>query len=111
MHKTFTGFSRKKIRDIHALSLDFNEKKGNSHERVMLDLMREHVLEIEQLYALGDKHYLVETGDLLILCLELLAEAKTDPDLIMDRCYNRYNKKISGLIEKDKLADRKTKGR
>lgn len=102
MQKTFTDISQKNIKNIHALSAEFNNLRQEVHTQVLLDLMAEHIEEIRELHGSKNDHYLVETGDLLILCLELLAEAKADPDFIMDKCYKRYNKKLYGLIKEFK---------
>ncbi|MCK4995222.1 MAG: hypothetical protein KAS13_09305 [Candidatus Omnitrophica bacterium] len=110
MQKTFTGFSRKNIRGIHKLSSKLNEIKHKAHEQVLLDLMGEHAEEIKQLYELENAHYLVETGDLLILCLELLEAAQENPDIIMEKCYKRYNEKLSGLISEFKKQKGKKNG-
>ncbi len=110
MQKTFTGFSRKNIKAIHDLSLKYNKLKNKIHAQVLLNLMSEHAGEINQLYKAEDKHYIVETGDLLILCLELLKEAQADPDVILDKCYKRYYKKLSGLIEEFKKQKGKKNG-
>ena len=102
MQKTFTGFSRKNIKAIHALSVKYNELKKRKHGQVLLELMDAHAKEIALLYKNKNKHYIVETGDLLILCLELLEEARVCPDIILDKCYKRYYEKLSGLIEESK---------
>lgn len=51
------------------------------------------------LRAKGDAHYLVETGDLIILCLEILIENNQSPDRILSRCYDRYKKKLTTLLK------------
>jgi hypothetical protein len=95
--KSLTAHAKKNIREIHALSARYNGK-GGKHAEKLLGLVRKHAKEITELYREKDAHFPVEVGDLLILCHELLVEAKTDPDKIMEKCYNRYRKKLSHLI-------------
>ena len=54
--------------------------------------------EIEKLADKKDPHYLIETGDLLILCFELLLEAGVDIDEVVLKCFERYEKKLGELI-------------
>jgi len=60
--------------------------------------MRHHIGEIEELALRQDRHFLVETGDLAVLCLELLLEHGVSPDKIMGRCFGRYERKLNGLL-------------
>lgn len=102
MSKSFTPFSKRHIKAIHRLSQHYNRLRHKKHPRVLLDLIKEHAQEIAQLYGKKDKHYVTETGDLLILCLELVKEAQADPDRLMEKCYERYYTKLKQLIEKRK---------
>ena len=88
-----------RIRGIHARSLEFNKLVGMPHQKRLLDLMRKHVDEIAELAQGGDNHYLVETGDLLILCYEMLLEGGSSIDEVTLRCFERYEKKLDELIE------------
>ncbi len=108
MQKTFTVFSRKNIKAIHELSLRYNGLKKKKHAQVLLELMDAHAKEIALLYKNKNKHYIIETGDLLILCLELIKEAQADADLIAEECYKRYYKKLNGLLEEH---DRQKRGK
>ncbi len=110
MRKTFSESSRKNIKQIHALSLKYNKWKKRNHAQVLLELMDAHAKEIALLYKNKNKHYVVETGDLLILCLELLEEAQADTDVILDKCYERYYKKLNGLIEEHSKQKRERNG-
>ena len=89
----------KRIRGIHARSKEFNKRVGMPHQERLLDLMRKHIDEIETLARAGDPHYLVETGDLLILCYELLLESGASIDEVTLKCFERYEKKLKQLIE------------
>jgi len=101
MPKSFTAFSKKHIKKIHRLSARYNKMRKKEHPEVLLELIKEHAQEIAQLYKNKDKHYVTETGDLLILCCELIKEARADADLIMEKCYRRYYRKLASLIEKE----------
>ncbi len=97
--KSLTNFARKELKAIHGYSTRYNKLLKKNHSLALLELMVEHVDEIRQRHSRGDKHYLIETGDLLILCLELIKESKSCPDVILSRCYGRYHKKLPGLIK------------
>ena len=97
MEKSITDYGNKNIRAVHSLSGQYNGAEGG-HTRVLLDLVRKHACEIEELYAKGDGHFTVEVGDLLILAMELILESGEDIDAIMDLCYGRYRKKLTELI-------------
>jgi putative component of toxin-antitoxin plasmid stabilization module len=98
-NKSLTNFARKELDAIHGYSTRYNKLLNKNHSLVLLELMAEHVDEIRQRHGKGDKHYLIETGDLLILCLELIKEAKCCPDVILSKCYGRYHKKLPMLIK------------
>jgi hypothetical protein len=102
-HLSLTAYARKNIREIHALSEKYNGKRGK-HAEKLLSLVREHAREITKLHIKKDPHFLIETGDLMVLCLELLAERKGDADGVMEKCYERYKKKLGGLIKKNQAG-------
>ncbi len=87
-----------RIRGIHGLSKMYNHKVDYDHSRRLLDLMASHAAEIEALWAAGNRHFLVETGDLIILCLELLLEHEASMDDILRTCFDRYEKKLTQLL-------------
>jgi hypothetical protein len=88
----------KRVRGIHQLSSHYNQLVGKVHEVRLLELMAHHVAEIEELLRLKDKHFLVETGDLAVLCLELLLEYRASPDKILNECFGRYERKLNSLL-------------
>ena len=94
------GPALERIRGIHDLSREFNALTGKPHQERLLELMRAHIPEIEELAREGDPHYLIETGDLLILCFELLLEGKADIDEVTRKCFERYENKLTGLIQR-----------
>ena len=87
-----------RVKRIHLRSQRYNKLVGMSHPQRLLTLMRQHVCEIGDLQVRQDPHFLVETGDLLILCWELLLEHKISPDKIFLKCCGRHEKKLDGLI-------------
>ncbi|MCD4781518.1 MAG: hypothetical protein K8S27_13370 [Candidatus Omnitrophica bacterium] len=87
------------LRYIHKLSLEYNKTVQVGHQERLLDLMRHHVDEIQELLSREDKHGLVETGDLLILCFELLLEHDASIDDILRQCFDRYKKKLTSLMD------------
>ena len=89
--------------------MHYNKLLNKNHSLVLLELMAEHVDEIRQRHSKGDKHYLIETGDLLILCLELIKESKSCPDVILSRCYGRYHKKLLRLTKALSLSSQRAK--
>lgn len=92
--KTFTKYSRNEILDIHALS-DKRNASGAAHADKLIEMIKKHALEIEELLELKDPHCSVETGDLIVLCLEMLIEKGADPDEVMRKCYKRFRDKLS----------------
>lgn len=98
VRKSLTGFAKKELNTIHGYSRRHNKLLNRNHSRALLDMMKEHVTEIKWRYSRSDKHYLVETGDLLIICLGLIRQARRSPDVILDRCYGRFHKKLPRLI-------------
>jgi len=99
MKKSLTKFAKQEINIIHGYSRLYNKSKRKKHAFILLKLMDEHIKEIDQRWKKGDKHYLIETGDLLILCFELIKEARMPIDAVLDKCYKRYRKKLPQLIK------------
>lgn len=87
-----------RIKKIHQLSTRVNGGSGARHQQRLLELMRDHVAEIQDLVTAQNDHYLVETGDLLILCFELLLEGQADIDAVIEKCFGRYERKLSQLM-------------
>lgn len=97
MPESFTAYAREKLREIHGLSSEYNSRTDD-HAAVLLDFVGKHADELKRLYEAKDPHFDVETGDLIVLCCELLLERGKDPDRIMDRCYGRFSGKLKELI-------------
>ena len=85
---------------IHTLSRRVNTGRKRSHAKKLLYLMREHVAEIEGLWKQGDPHAVVEAGDLLVLCLELILESGACPNAVIEECFGRYEKKLRQLLNR-----------
>lgn len=95
--KNFTKKAINKLSAISDKSRELNVKSEKKHNAILLDFIREHADEVSRLYLKGDKHFLVETGDLIVLCLELLIENGKDPDEILNLCFKRFNRKLDVL--------------
>lgn len=94
-----TEHAQKRIQAIHRLSKQYNENADRSHEDKLLELMRKHMDEIEELARKGDQHFLTETGDLAVLCFELLLEHEKGLDETLSHCFERYENKLYGLLK------------
>lgn len=96
--KPLTAFSRRQISLIHAKSRKYNLRRGEKHAVKLIELIKKHAGEIDDLRRKRDRHYVVETGDLAVLCFELIKEAKSCPDKILAQCYRRYHKKLDDFL-------------
>ena len=85
----------KRIKEIMELS----KKIGNNSGKI-IEMMQHHTSEIKELYNGKDKHFAVETGDLIILAVQLLMMEGYSAKEIMDKCYDRFDKKLNGLLKK-----------
>ena len=85
---------RIKLKEITELSNKIN--KNDNHK--ILEMMKEHVEEIEELYNEKNEHWAIETADLIILCYELLLMENKDIDDVFSRCLPRFDIKLKGLL-------------
>ena len=90
----------KRVKGIHVLSRRYNGPVSKTHIAKLLELVDKHAKEIRELYEKGDQHFLTETGDLAVLCLELLLENGADTDTVLRKCFKRYEDKLTRLLEK-----------
>ena len=97
MERSFTEYAKRKIKNIHYLSNEYNGMNSR-HTEVLLELVEKHSIEIKELFGEKNEHFLIEVGDLLILCMEILLEQEKDLDEILNECYRRYETKLKGLI-------------
>lgn len=91
-----SGF-KDKLREITELS----NKINNNDNRKILELMKEHIEEIEERYNNKDEHWTIETADLIVLCYELLLLENQDIDDVFNRCLPRFDIKLRRLAEND----------
>jgi len=99
MKKSLTGYAQKELQAVFRNSRRLNRMLKKDHARALLEMMAEHIGEITERHGNGDKHYLIETGDLIVLSLELIRYAKQSPDEVLSKCYPRFHNKISQLIK------------
>ena len=97
-----TDYSKNELQAIHSSSRRLNRLVKKDHEQALLKMMQEHIKEIKARHAKGDEHYLIETGDLIVLCLELIKEAKASVDETLFKCYPRFHNKLQQLIKEEK---------
>ena len=80
-----------KLNEITNLSKKVNE----NYKEKFFQMIKEHSIEIEELYKNNDSHWTVETGDLIVLCFELLISENIDIDNNFERCLPRFYNKLS----------------
>jgi|TARA_B100002003_G_C14047369_1_gene504499 hypothetical protein len=80
--------------------LELSNKLGNNPDKI-IEMMQHHTSEIKELHNNKDKHFAIETGDLIILAIQLLMMEGYSTKEIMNTCYNRFDKKLNGLLEKN----------
>ena len=86
--------SSQKIKQI----LELSKQLGTDSNKLM-EMMQEHTAEIKELFDKKEGHYAIETGDLIILAYQLLMINGQDPERVLEECYQRYDKKLKGLIK------------
>jgi len=86
---------KEKLHELTELSSKIN-KNGN-HK--ILEMMKEHVEEIEERYNNNDNHWTIETADLIVLCYELLILENKEIDDVFNKCLPRFDVKLRKLAE------------
>ena len=99
MKNSLTPYAKKELRAIYGNSRRLNRLLKKDHVRALLEMIKEHVEEIKERHGKGDQHYIIETGDLIVLSLELIKHAKQSPDAVLSKCYPRFHNKLSHLIK------------
>ena len=89
---------RERIQHITTLSRQVN---GND-KRKILDMIKEHTKEIQDLYNENNTHWAIETADLIVLCYELLLMEDMDIDGVFNKCLPRFDKKLDHLLKERK---------
>lgn len=102
MSSILTKNALARLKHIHHLSKQYNGSSKEKHLQKLLALSEKHIDEILILRRKKDPHYIVETGDLLILCLEILIENKRDVHAVIEQCFSRYENKLKQLIDEGK---------
>ncbi len=87
---------KKRICEIVNLS----KKIGNEPEDI-IRMMQHHTDEIQELFDKKKKHFSIETGDLVVLAIELLIMEGYSVDDIMHKCYERFEKKLKDKSKND----------
>lgn len=103
MKKSLTDYAYKELQVIHGYSRQLNRLLKKDHARELLAMMKDHIAEISERYGKRDRHYLIETADLIVLSLELIKQAKQSPDEVLFKAYPRFHKKLPRLIVEQKL--------
>jgi hypothetical protein len=83
----------KKICDLTALT----SKVNLDEKEKILNMTKHHTIEIDQQYHEKDDHWAVETGDLIILCMELLMLENKNINEILTKCLPRFQFKLLQL--------------
>ena len=84
-----------KLLEITELSKRINK---NDKQKI-LQIMKDHVIEIEELYNEKNEHWAIETADLIVLCYELLLMENKDIDVIFSKCLPRFDIKLNRLVK------------
>jgi len=93
--KTLHDEFKEKLREIANLSSKINKNDKTK----ILEFIKEHVEEIEELYKERNEHWAIETADLIVLCYELLILENKDIDEVFEKCLPRFDKKLKRLAE------------
>ena len=70
---------------------------SNNDRKKILQMIKEHVVEIEKLYNDNNDHWAIETADLIVLCYELLLMEEKDIDVVFGTCLPRFFVKLKNL--------------
>lgn len=74
--------------------------RNESHSDRLFEMIRHHCAEIENLRAGNNPHWRVETGDLIVLCMELLLDAGVSPEIAVETSLGRFEKKLFPVSER-----------
>lgn len=93
--QTINDDFKSKLKEI----TDLTKKIKNDDRKKIIDMMKDHVYEIEDRYNNKDDHWAIETCDLIVLCYELLISEEKDIDETFSKCLPRFDVKLKKLIE------------
>lgn len=85
-----------KLLEITALS----KKVNNNDKKKIPKMIKNHALEIEELYNEKNDHWAIETADLIVLCYEMLLMENKDINDVFTQCLLRFDNKLKELLEK-----------
>lgn len=91
---------KNKIQQITILSMKVN----NNDRQKLIDMIKHHSEEIEELYQNHNDHWAIETADLIILCFELLMVDRQNIDDIFTQALPRFDKKLNLLLQQRKMT-------
>jgi len=80
---------------------ELSKKINKNDKQKILQMIKDHVLEIEELYNVKNEHWTIETADLIVLCYELLLMENKDIDDVFKRCLPRFDIKLKRLLENE----------
>jgi hypothetical protein len=93
--KTISSEFVVKLHEITKLSAKINK---NDNQKI-IDMMVDHIAEINTRYHNQDDHWAIETADLIVLCYELLLLENKDIDNVFNKCLPRFDVKLKRLAE------------
>ncbi len=82
---------------LHEIT-ELSKKINKNDKQKILQMMEDHVFEIEELYNEKNEHWAIETADLIVLSYELLLMEDKDIDDVFARCLPRFDIKLKGLL-------------
>jgi len=89
----------KEFKDKLLKITELSNKINNNDNHKILEMIKEHIDEIEERYNNKDEHWAIETADLIVLCYELLLSENKDIDDVFSRCLPRFDVKLRKLAE------------
>jgi len=81
--------------------MEMSRKINHDDKKKILNMMKDHVDEIDERYNNQDEHWAIETADLIVLCYELLLMENKDIDDVFSRCLPRFDIKLKGLLKNE----------
>ena len=79
--------------------MEMSRRINNNDKQKILNMMKEHVDEIDERYNNQDEHWAIETADLIVLSYELLLMENKVIDYVFSRCLPRFDIKLNRLLE------------
>jgi hypothetical protein len=84
--------------NLHQITKLSSIVNSNDKQKI-LEMIKDHVEEIQDLYSINNDHWAIETADLIILCYEFLIMENIDIDDIFTQCIPRFYKKLTSITE------------